>query len=906
MKLAYSILILIFSVIITSEIAGIYFLYEFKNNLEDQVIRDAEKSNIVTVKRIDNYVTDRLVDLINIVKSSTYETPIQTSNMQFSQMADPEQYIDKMDAVWTSAPINETTPFMKTLIDSQPSEQLRQTLNSENILFNGKVYGEIFMTNAYGVNVIESDKTSDYRQNDEVWWQEARKNGIYIGGTEFDKSSGIASYTVAARINDENGNFIGVAKAVVSIQQIINIIKSEMNGTSDTEPIEYELINHNGTVIYSTDHTENSGSSNKEPGYANNMKDFSGHFTYLENDQKYIIVYSHSSSSKISSLFDWIFVTKYRSSDILQPVIQLTNDLVLTMIIVIVIISVTIFVVSKKLVRPIEKIQEGLTSFSKGNRVEIKPQGMTELRNLIEHFNRMTETISNSQDIISKSEEQFRRMFELSPEAIILSDANYIIKSVNQKFLEICGYNMNEIIGKPATIIIPERTQKQYEEYKASTKDKLLSEKAWLIKKDKTEFPCMISAQKIYDFNKKFLGNLIVIKDITDIEEAAEKIKKAEIELRKSENRYRGLFELTPDPIRILSLDRTITEVNESYLRKFGYSKDELIGKSIYVNIDENSRANMENVFDRLRSEKNVENIEIMYHKKDGTKVPGLLSIGQFHDQTGNPIGYITITKDISEIYDVRKKNQEEEQKRSDQYAITKQEEVQKDQFASMISHELTTPLFPIKFQSEMLKDPELYGKLNKEQTNSVNDIYQNAIQLEKIISDILYAQKLEMGGMKFTKTNFELKQFMNNITNSAKNLIENKIIEFENSTQDQITLNSDPDRLAQVFANLIKNSVDFTPENVGKIEIGAKMQENDVLFHVKDNGIGIPKDKQVNLFKKFYQVDTSIKRKHRGSGLGLSICKGIVEGLGGKIWLESTENVGTIVYFTIPKGDIT
>jgi len=222
-----------------------------------------------------------------------------------------------------------------------------------------------------------------------------------------------------------------------------------------------------------------------------------------------------------------------------------------------------------------------------------------------------------------------------------------------------------------------------------------------------------------------------------------------------------------------------------------------------------------------------------------------------------------------------------------------------------MTSHELTTPLFPIKFQAEMLKDPKILGTLNKEQTDSVNEIYQNAVQLERLIGDILDSHKLEIGRIKFIKTSFELKSFMKQTVDNGKNIIGNKVIDIENSTKDQITLISDPNRLTQVFANLIKNSSDFVPENTGKIEIGAKIQENDVLFYVKDNGIGIPKAKQANLFKKFYQIDTSIKRSHQGSGLGLSICKGIVEGLGGKIWLESTENVGTIVYFTIPKGDV-
>src|SRR5574337_208089 len=113
-----------------------------------------------------------------------------------------------------------------------------------------------------------------------------------------------------------------------------------------------------------------------------------------------------------------------------------------------------------------------------------------------------------------------------------------------------------------------------------------------------------------------------------------------------------------------------------------------------------------------------------------------------------------------------------------------------------MISHELTTPLFPIKFHAEMLKDPSIFGKLTKEQLNSVNEIYENSIKLDKLISDILDVQKLEQKGLKFTKTNFRIDEFMNKIYDNSKAVMENKSIRFENSTRDEITINSDPSRL--------------------------------------------------------------------------------------------------------------
>ena len=115
----------------------------------------------------------------------------------------------------------------------------------------------------------------------------------------------------------------------------------------------------------------------------------------------------------------------------------------------------------------------------------------------------------------------------------------------------------------------------------------------------------------------------------------------------------------------------------------------------------------------------------------------------------------------------------------------------------------------------------------------------------------------------------------------------------------------SDIDRISQVFSNLISNALAFIPEKNGIIEIGTQDNVENMTFFVRDNGIGITEDQQKNIFKKFYQVDTSSKRKKEGSGLGLSICEGIVKTLGGKMWVESTINHGTTFFFDLPKAQI-
>ncbi len=229
----------------------------------------------------------------------------------------------------------------------------------------------------------------------------------------------------------------------------------------------------------------------------------------------------------------------------------------------------------------------------------------------------------------------------------------------------------------------------------------------------------------------------------------------------------------------------------------------------------------------------------------------------------------------------------------------------QKDEFIAMISHELKSPLAPIKIYTSTLKRPKMLGELNQKQAEAVDGISVNALRLERLISDLLDAEKLTLGRMKFEKNEMKVEELMDMITKSLKSQTEKKGGQLINHIKEKITIKSDSPRLAQVLTDLINNSIDFIPKNTGKIEINAQKKDGEVLFSVKDNGIGISLETQKNLFQKFYQADTSITRKHGGTGLGLFVCKGIVEGLGGKIWLESEVGKGTNVYFTIPSGEL-
>ena len=232
-----------------------------------------------------------------------------------------------------------------------------------------------------------------------------------------------------------------------------------------------------------------------------------------------------------------------------------------------------------------------------------------------------------------------------------------------------------------------------------------------------------------------------------------------------------------------------------------------------------------------------------------------------------------------------------------------KKTEILKEEFVAMISHELKTPLTPILMWAGALKDEKFMGALNEKQKKAARTILSCANDLSHLISDIFDSYKLDLEKMEFVEEEIVLTDLMDEIKNTGDKFIEGTKITLENSTKENSTIHGDKKRIAQVLKNLLTNAVDFVDSETGKIEINATTKGENVEFFVKDNGVGIAKEFQDQLFKKFYQIDTSATRKHGGSGLGLSICYGIINGMKGKIWLDSYAGKGTIFYVSLPNS---
>jgi len=226
-----------------------------------------------------------------------------------------------------------------------------------------------------------------------------------------------------------------------------------------------------------------------------------------------------------------------------------------------------------------------------------------------------------------------------------------------------------------------------------------------------------------------------------------------------------------------------------------------------------------------------------------------------------------------------------------------------KEEFLDLISHEFQTPLVPIIGFSQALQNPEIYDKLTEKQLDAVKIIFRNSNYLQNIITNVLDVMKLGNDEMMFYHKEFNINDLVTEVLDECDYKTSEKKIQATKKIDEVLIINSDRFRIKQVLTNLIDNAISFVPKENGKIEIGCSEREEQVLFYVKDNGQGIKKNEQPDLFKVFDQVLQGKKREHGGLGLGLVICRMIIENLGGDIWIESELGKGSIFYCTFSKG---
>jgi PAS domain S-box-containing protein len=482
--------------------------------------------------------------------------------------------------------------------------------------------------------------------------------------------------------------------------------------------------------------------------------------------------------------------------------------------------------------------------------------------------------------------------------AMVITDVHGIIQWVNPAFTQLTGYHFEEAVGQNPRIF---KSGKHDESVYKHLWNTVLAGQVWsgeitnlrkngqLYTEEMTIAPVRSAAGQITNF-------VAIKQDITE-RKLSEKAR------RESEEKVRLLLDSTAEAIYGINLEGNCTFCNDACLRILGYeSSAELLGKNMHDQIHHSYLDGKPypvetcKIFLAFRDGKgsHVDN-EVLW-RKDGSCFPSeywSYPIQQEEKCFGSVVTFLDITERRRvETQLMQAKNAAESANRA------------KSEFLANMSHEIRTPMNGIMGMTELVLDTEL----NPEQLEYLNMVKSSADALLALLNDILDFSKMEAGKMELDHLSFNLRKSLGEVVRTLAVKAQQKGLEFIFDVSPEVpdTVMGDPARLRQVVVNLVGNSIKFTEK--GEIEVSVQVQaatiEGTILrVGIRDTGIGIPVDKQHQIFGAFTQADSSTTRKYGGTGLGLAISAQLVGLMGGKIWVESEPGTGSTFCFTIQVG---
>ncbi len=223
-----------------------------------------------------------------------------------------------------------------------------------------------------------------------------------------------------------------------------------------------------------------------------------------------------------------------------------------------------------------------------------------------------------------------------------------------------------------------------------------------------------------------------------------------------------------------------------------------------------------------------------------------------------------------------------------------------KSEFISIVSHQLRSPLSNLKWTIELLMSGKL-GKIEEKQTEYFKIIKENSNRMHELISDLLTVSRIESAKLPFNKQEFSMEELTKVLINEYKPLASATNVEVILINDKNLPKAfSDPSRIKLVIENLLDNAIRYTKEK-GKVKISLSQKNNNILFSIKDNGVGVPEKDRKYIFQKFFRSENVLRHQTKGSGLGLYISKEIIKRAKGKIGFDSKEGKGSTFWFAIP-----
>lgn len=441
MKLKYRLILGFLFVALCVALVGHITLRRSQNALQKIIGEESSTLAGNILDKINRDIAQRIESLQIFSSNMAGESDLIRSNQSFESLENIENYLVAKDREWRSAGESEITPFMAGLIDNSLSQKIRDEFELKEYYedkYGFMVFGEIFVTNKYGANAAQTGKTSDYRQDDEEWWQNAKQDGLYISDVIHDTSADIYSIEVAIRIDDEENRFLGISKAVLNIEEAIKIIK-ESDAEFEYEGTTFKLLTGEGNIIFSTEAFE---IFEKEPvellnRYHEEQNDPTHYFVLEDKTAGTNKLYSHAHSQgyKNFSGLGWILVIEHEKEEIFASVYRMRNSLLVISLVVMILAILLGSVIAVTISAPVAKLRKAAQEISKGKldtRINIKSKD--EIGDLAHSFNEMTDQIHKRDIALMKAKDDLEIKVEERTADLVTANKN--LERVNNELKE--------------------------------------------------------------------------------------------------------------------------------------------------------------------------------------------------------------------------------------------------------------------------------------------------------------------------------------------------------------------------------------------------------------------------------------------------------------------------------------
>jgi PAS domain S-box-containing protein len=482
---------------------------------------------------------------------------------------------------------------------------------------------------------------------------------------------------------------------------------------------------------------------------------------------------------------------------------------------------------------------------------------------------------------LHNANEALRAVIDASPLAITTLNSDGIITSWNKASERIFGWTADEVIGKVNPIVPTDKREEFHTNLEILRRGgSVFGAEMTRMHKDGSLFEMRLSAAPLHDPAGQITGILAIQEDITEA-------RKIQQELQERQGKLDSIFRAAPVGIGVV-VDRVFTDANDMLCDITGYSREELIGQSariIYPTDEDYEYVGREKY--RQIAEKGTGTVETRWRRKDGSVIYVLLSSSPIIPEDLSQ-GVTFTALDITE----RKRAEEELERRATELQRSNAE---LERFAYIASHDLQEPLRMMASYAQLLEQ-RYQGRLDTDADEFIGFITDGAERMRQLIRDLLMFSRVDTRAKPFHKVDCQT-IFEKVLTDLRVAIAEAQATV---TAEPLPTLIADDTQLSQLLRNLISNAIKFRASAPPEVHIAAAETDGHWQFSVRDNGIGIdPKysDQVFVIFKRLHG-----RTEYPGTGIGLAVCKKIVERHGGRIWVESTPGHGTTFFFTIPK----